>query len=163
MEKEQMIKIKQYEKLLKTIEQIETQDQKPTYEIYIGNPNGLYDYRSNKTGNATLDHIETNGTIKIETDREYNSYLVENATYATISTYKTNINNQENQICENLAIFIEKEEYKNLQETLTNLGLTDLNINETKNISDYEINEDKHGLIIYPSEELIKENKSKTI
>ena len=158
MEKEQMIKIKQYEKLLKTIEQIETQDQKPTYEIYIGNPNGLYDYRSNKTGNATLDHIETNGTIKIETDREYNSYLVENATYATISTYKTNINNQENQICENLAIFIEKEEYKNLQETLTNL-----NINETKNISDYEINEDKHGLIIYPSEELIKENKSKTI
>ena len=163
MQKEQIIKIKQYEKLLKTIEQIETQAQKPTYEIYIGNPNGLYDYRSNKTGNTTLDHIETNGTIKIETDREYNSYLVENATYAAISTYKTNINGQENQICENLAIFIEKEEYKNLQETLTTLGLTNLNTKEPTNISDYEINEDKHGLIIYPSEELIKENKSKTI
>ena len=163
MTKEQLLKIKEYEKLLKTIEDIETQNEKPNYEIYLGNPNGLYDYKSNKTGNATLDHMETNGNIKVETDREHNSYLVENATYATISTYKTNVAKKEEQVCENLAIFIDKEEYKKLQEALELVGINALQNKETKNISDYELDEEKHGLIIYPSEELIKENKSKTI
>ena len=147
-----------YEELIKFFQKFDEEGSLNKIDIYVGEVNGKYDHVYNIEKKEVLDTLLSDGNLY----GSANGHDVEGATYTCVFRY---VNGDKNGVgeLEKITLFLEKSSQKDFMFAMVQQDLDlyqkifDRN-NYKGNISNFSDDERK-GLKIVPSSELIKQNK----
>ena len=147
-----------YDELIKLFQKFDKEESLDAVDIYVGQVNGKYDHIYNIEKKEVLDTLLSDGDIYGSSD----SHDVSGASYTCIVRYINDENNSKGKL-EKVILLLEKDFQKEFMFAMVQQDLDlyqkifDRN-NYKGNISNFSDDERK-GLKIVPSSELIKQNK----
>lgn len=160
-----------YKDLIDEFSRLDSRGNLENVEVYDGFINGRYDREYNINTKEVFDDIHSDGNMH----GSPSAYEIENANYVYIVRYRNSDNDVFPAKAEKVSLFLNDETEHEIAEAIFNSHLKNTNNrdlykkvfnpenkkSEIPSISQYEV-DDAKGLVIYPSDELKKMNKSNT-